>query len=417
MRLHDLSVTVRTGGVAVRTEPEAGARALGRLPAGETVRARALLWDETQSWLQIPWTGENGDPPSAWIDGAATDFARSPAYSQVANAWTESKPVLDFRRALARDILRARRASDQLLAEVGRLRGEPLRALEDRLCTETMLPDYTRFWGMQERLRLPAPFEYLPVQPQPPAALAELVFHGFGPNTFAFHNWELFYRHTRGLHNGLDYVVPEGQPLIAVADGVMVDFRFLSNRAERSLALRPYLPERYRRPDGSRVLSNVVVGYGHLTGDPTADLVRAGDEVRAGQIIGTSGWPVYIRDDGSVGIQGNNAHLHLEVHLITDGERQLGNRQPFNPLLFWTPRLVAFQARLATHSDRPPYPKVGQPFGKLGFLTIGCFSYDPPTVVWTHEPSRGALWPEGVYSLGAMLDLLRSYRPYAGTGE
>jgi hypothetical protein len=238
-------------------------------------------------------------------------------------------------------------------------------------------------------------------------------FGGFGPNTFAFRNWELFYDATRGMHNGVDYVVPEGSPLIAVADGVLVDFRFLDNPEERSLALRPYLPEQYRTPEGARVLSNVIVAYGHLTGDPAGEIVHVGDEVRAGQIIGTSGWPVYTRDDGSTGIQYNNAHLHLEVHLVTNGTARFGSRHPFNPLLFWTPRLIAWQARLAADDDLPPYPTSGQPYGRLGFFSVGTFAYDPPTPnVWRYTPTREMPWPPGVYSLSAMIDWLQTFAPY-----
>jgi hypothetical protein len=165
------------------------------------------------------------------------------------------------------------------------------------------------------------------------------------------------------------------------------------------------------------VLSNVIVAYGHLTGDPTSQLVRVGSTVSAGQIIGTSGWPVYIRDDGSLAVQHNNAHLHLEIHLVTDGQRKFGSRQPLNPLLFWSPRWIAFQARLATRDDPSPYPSEGQPWGKLGFFSIGCFRYEPPSIVWGFEPQRGAVWPEGVYDLDNMIKLLSAFAPYPVDGS
>ena len=93
--------------------------------------------------------------------------------------------------------------------------------------------------------------------------------------------------------------------------------------------------------------------------------------------------------------QTNNAHLHLEIHLITDGVNQFANRQPFNPLLFFSPRLIAWQARLA----RTPYPSSGQPYGKLRFFSVACFAYEPPIPrVWDYEPSREAPWPQ-VYIL------------------
>ena len=279
-----------------------------------------------------------------------------------------------------------------------------------------MLSSVVAFWEMRERLGLPDLFDALPVQTADPAGIETLELLGFGPNTFAFENWDIYYEDTRGILPGLDYLAPPGSPLVAVADGVIVDVEFLPDPAERTLALRPYLPPRFRHPDGSRVLSNVIVGYGHLTGDPTVEIVQAGDEVRAGQIIGASGWPVFTNEDGSVGVQRNNARLRLEVHLVTDGAQEFGSQQPFNPLLFWSPRLIAFQARLAAHSPYPPYPAGGQPWGRLGFFTLGCFRYTPPGPVWSYEPTREALWPEGVYDVKGMLDLVSGFKPYLAGG-
>lgn len=403
--LRDVTVTVRPGGTAVYAAPESRADRLGELPAGAQQVVHAVKFGE-YSWLLIPW--QDG---SAWIPGEDTDFPRSAAYTQVVNAWYESEAVLAFRRALAADLLRVRGADAAQLARLSALSGEALRQTEDTLARQTIPPAARQIRDLAEQVGLPAPFEYLPVHTSPPAGIEALEFQGFGPTTIAHEQWELFYQDTRGMNPGLDFFVPEGSPLIAVADGVIVDFRFLADEADRSLALRPYLPEAYRAADGSRLLSNVIVAYGHLTGDPTAELVHIGDEVRAGQVIGTSGWPVYRRDDGTVAIQGNNAHLHVQVHLVTDGEQSFGSRQPFNPLLFWTPRLVAFQARLAVHSVAPPYPTGGQPWGRLGFFTIGCFRTGAD-IVWGYEPTAEAQWPEGVYDLEATLAYLRTFKPY-----
>lgn len=409
--LHQVVVTVRQGGCTVVAAPDGNGEPVGELIGGTRQSVRGVVFGD-RTWLSIPWA--NGG--EAWIDGEATNFCRSAAYNQVVDAWYESDAVLAFRRALVRDLLRLRGAEAEQVARVSTLRGDALRQLEDTLTRQTIPPGALRFRELSEHLGLPAPFEYLPVHPMPPASVEALEFQGFGPTTFAFEQWMLYYERSRGMNNGIDFYVPEGTPLIAVADGVIVDFRFLSSDKDRSLALRPYLPDQFRAPDGSRVLSNVIVGYGHLTGDPTSELVRAGDEVRAGQIIGTSGWPVYERDDGTVSVQGNNAHLHLEVHLVTDGEHSFGNHQPLNPLLFWSPRLVAFQARLASHSQSPPYPTSGQPWGRLGFFTIGGFRYDPATVVWEYEPTADAQWPPGVYELDDMIAAMQNYKPYPASG-
>ncbi len=399
-------MSVRAGGVNVRAAPDATSEKLGSLDEGDQRRVDALVWGD-YSWLRIAWPGRSG---AAWIAGEFTDFPRARTYSQVTAAWMESGAALEFRRGLMRDILHARGADADQIAQVDQMAGDTLRKLEDTLTRQTVPAGYVKFWQMQERLGLPAPFDVFPVQIVPPAGIESLEFSGFGPNTFAFENWEVYYEKTRGLHNGVDFIVPEGSPLIAVADGEIVDFEFLGDAAEQSLALRPYLPEQYRQPDGSRVLSNVIVAYGHLTGDPTAQIVHVGSTVQAGQMIGTSGWPVFTREDGSVGVQHNNAHLHLETHLITDGQRRLGSRQPFNPLLFWSPRLIALQARLG--AQRSPYPTEGQPWGRLGFFSLGCFRYEPPTIVWKFEPKPGTIWPGGIYDLKGMIELVGTYAPY-----
>lgn len=410
--LDGVTVTARPGGAAVYAEPSAESTLLGTLAEGEQRAARGLIFG-AQTWLAVPWTAER----EGWAVGEDTDFARTSAYSQVAEAWYEAGPVLAFRRSLVRDFLRARGASRAERALVDALQGAELRDLEESLAREAVTPAVQRFQALAQHLGLPAPFELLPVHTAPASDIATLVFSGFGPNTEAFEYGEVYYTDTRAMHSGVDFSVPEGSPLIAVADGVIVDFPFMANRAERTLALRPYLPADYRRADGTRVLSNVIVGYAHLTGDPSSELVRVGDEVRAGQIIGTSGWPVYTRDDGSVAIQGNNAHLHVEVHLVTDGTQALGSQQPFNPLLFWSARMGAFQARLAANTDRPPYPQEGQPWGRLGFFTIGCFRTGSDSSVWRHEPSADAIWPEGVYDMEDTLRTVEGFKPYALDGS
>lgn len=408
--LHGVTVTVRQGGVNVRAEPDKASPKLGELAEGDKRRVDALIFSDF-TWLRIPWSRGAGQD-AAWIAAEFTDFPRSRHYTQVANEWVEFEPVLAFRRALMRDLLQARGADVGSLAQVDGLAGDSLRKLEDNLTRQTVPAGYVRFWQLSERIGLPAPFEILPVHSLPPSEVSSLEFNGFGPNSFAFNNWPVYYETTRGLHNGVDFVVDEGAPLIAVADGVIVDFRFLRNDQDQSIALRPYLPEQVRKPDGSRVLSNVIVAYGHLTGSPTSQIARVGSVVKAGQIIGTSGWPIYTHDDGRADVQYNNAHLHLEVHLITDGQRSFHSRQPFNPLLFWSPRLIAFQARLATHRASPPYPSSGQPWGRLGFFSLGAFRYEPSTIVWEHDPKPGAIWPEGVYDLDGMIKYLGTFEPY-----
>lgn len=409
--LHDVQVTVQEGGTAARAEPSLDAETLGTLPEGTRREADGLVFGEF-TWLRTPWEGPESEPDQdAWIPGEDTDFPRSTAYNQVDGSWYESEAVLAFRRSLVRDLLRVRNADRDRIAEVDTLSGAALEELEVALTRETIPPLYHDFWAMQLHLGLPDPFTCLPVQTTPPAGIEAMGFSGFGPTTYALDNWMYEYDASRGLHPGVDYLVPEGTPLIAVADGVIVEFPFLHDPADRSLALRPFLPEKFRRDDGSRVLSNVIVGYGHVSAD-SPPLVHAGQEVRAGEIIGNSGCPMFTTDEGSVIAQRNNPHLHLEVHFVTDGRARLDAQTPLNPLLFFTPRLVAWQARLATQRNGAPYPSDGQPFGRLGFFSVGAFSYEPATIVWDHQVTRSEPWPEGVYPLDGLLDWARSFEPY-----
>lgn len=409
IRLNNTIVTVRSGGVNVRAQPDVNSTRLSTLAAGERRQVFGLVWRD-YSWLQIQWDRTDQAEDVAWIAAEFTDFSRSTAYNQVVGRWYESPAFLNFRRNVARAMMRAQNVDPELIERVARMRGESLKALEEHFAAKTVHPKVTEFWQMQAHLGLPNRFEYMPVHTSPPADFATMEFNGFGPNSFAYRYWQIYYSRTRGMHNGVDYIVPEGSPLIAVTDGVIIEFRFLGNSAERTLSIRAYLPESYRNPDGSRILSNLIIAYGHLTGDPTSQLVRVGDSVRAGQIIGTSGWPVFTREDGSVGIQYNNAHLHLETHLVNHGDRSYGSRHPFNPLLFFAPRLTAWQARRV---DRPPYPTTGHPYGRLGLFTIGSFAYEPQTPrVWDYTPTPGAPWPPGVYNLAAMVNYVRTFRPY-----
>lgn len=407
--LRDTVITVRSGGVNVRAKPDVNSEKIGALAAGERRQVFGVVWRD-YTWLRIQWDRTDQAADVAWIAGEFTDFPRSSAYNQVVDDWYESPAMLNFRRALAKALMRAQHVDPELIERVSRMEGESLRALEAHITAKTVPPLVTQFWKMQAHLGLPNPFEYLPIHTSPPADFASMEFNGFGPNSFSYRYWQIYYSRTRGMHNGVDYIVPEGSPLIAVTDGVIIEFRFLGNSAERTLSIRAYLPESYRNPDGSRVLSNLIIAYGHLTGDPTSQLVRIGDSVRAGQIIGTSGWPVYTREDGSIGIQYNNAHLHLETHLVNHGERSYGSRFPFNPLLFFSSRLNAWQANRV---DRPPYPTSGHPYGRLGLFSVAAFAYEPQLPrVWDYSPTPEAPWPPGVYNLRDMVSYVKTFRPY-----
>lgn len=403
---------VHEDGADVYQGPDRSEPVIGSLEGGEFVPVTGLVWRQ-DTWLQTPWW----EQPQAWLVGEETDFARSTAYSQVVEAWYASEAVMRFRRDLVRDIMRVRSADQDRIAAIETLDSDTLSEMEENLAEQTMLSGYHGLWRLARHLGLPDRFRQLPVQPQPPETFLELEINGFGPCRYAFENWPVFYGDTRGLHSGVDFLAPAGTPLIAVADGRIVDFVPLGDPNDRSLALRPYLPEHFRTGIGGRVLSNVIVVYQHLNGDPENALVQVGDDVQAGQIIGTSGWPVHTWEDGTRSIQYNNAHVHIAVHLVTDGTGALGHTMPFNPLLFWSPRMVAWQARLATHSSDRPYPHSGQPFGRLGFFSVGAFRVgDDLPDFWTYEPSVVAPWPPDVYPLDELLETMQAWPAYPQDG-
>lgn len=413
-----MRVTVRDDGAALRAAPEPDARTVTRLSPGDLYPAGAALLTPEALWLRVQ-AEEAGPAGGGWVAAEDTDFARGPAYAQVADAWFESEPVLALRRRLVQDLLQLRKSPAGQVAYAATLAGDELRTLEERLAGSAVLSGYRAFWDLREPLGLPEPFEHLPVHILPPADITRLVLDGFGPNTVAARHGDIYYPETREMAPGLEYTVPEGAPLIAVADGVIVEFTFMEHPAARSLALRPYLPPRFRAPNGARALSNVIIAYGNLMGDPPGDHAQVGDVVRAGDVIGTSGWPVYTRGDGSVGVQGNNAHLRIEAHFVTDGQTRLDDKMPVNPLLLWSPRLVAFQARLAAQAAYPPYPRDHALYGRLGFFSLGAFRTDIAGSVWDHAPAAQRPWPDGVYTLDALVDWARDLPAYPldGTGE
>ena len=114
-------------------------------------------------------------------------------------------------------------------------------------------------------------------------------------------------------HRGLDVDATVGEPVRAVADGVV---QFAGLDLPGQLPARPILPRQLRRfrakkmgPGGFfvRVMhaDGIRSGYFHLT----SFRVVAGQTVRAGEIIGTV---------GRSGIKVSGSHLHFEVH--KDGE-------------------------------------------------------------------------------------------------
>jgi murein DD-endopeptidase MepM/ murein hydrolase activator NlpD len=109
-------------------------------------------------------------------------------------------------------------------------------------------------------------------------------------------------------HCGVDLGGPRGQPIVAVAWGVVV-------RAERSWMGRDGRSGRYVRiehPDG------VYTAYMHL--DDIAEGLDVGDEVQPGQMIGTL---------GKSGIVNGEHHLHFSLEVPGNGRPQFLDPAPF----------------------------------------------------------------------------------------
>jgi len=129
-----------------------------------------------------------------------------------------------------------------------------------------------------------------------------LLGQPYGNTRGAFRNADRWYSAGQGLHFGIDFSVPCGTPLVAVADGQVMfvdDFGF-GSRPHNIIIQHPQL--------GFSSL------YGHLL--QTSD-IPAGTWVTQGQVIGLSGDP----DETCV----SRPHLHYEL-------RSLDYRTAINPV-------------------------------------------------------------------------------------
>jgi RHS repeat-associated protein len=100
--------------------------------------------------------------------------------------------------------------------------------------------------------------------------------YGFGPSQFAYENAKVWYSGLRGLHNGLDFVVPAGTDVVwmGTSNNVVLDNPYPNDAASPA------------------PLRNIVIDYENkhvLFGHMSASYVEPGDSVRPGQTIGKSG--------------------------------------------------------------------------------------------------------------------------------
>jgi len=118
---------------------------------------------------------------------------------------------------------------------------------------------------------------------------------------------------SKGYHTGIDYAVPTGTDVLAIADGVIVNAN-------------------WGRSYGVQLVSAINGGwiiYAHLS----ATLVKHGDTIKAGQVIAKSG------------STGNSSGPHLHVELRNHIRWSLGSDMDLSPLIGIKPAKVVTKAK------------------------------------------------------------------------
>ncbi|MFO8016109.1 MAG: M23 family metallopeptidase [Candidatus Woesearchaeota archaeon] len=109
--------------------------------------------------------------------------------------------------------------------------------------------------------------------------------------------------HKNRLRHGVDFIVPEGTPIKAAADGMVVELKQDSSRGEDDEGYDQesnYIEIEHHKKDGGKEYSI----YEHIRKD--GSLVKLGERVKRGQVIGYSGATGWL---GGLG-----PHLHFDVH-------------------------------------------------------------------------------------------------------
>ena len=120
-------------------------------------------------------------------------------------------------------------------------------------------------------------------------------------------------RWSKGYHTGIDYAVPTGTDVLAIADGTIVNANWG----------RSYGVQLVSAIDGGWII------YAHLS----ATLCKPGDKITAGQVIAKSG------------NTGNSSGPHLHVELRNHQKWSLGSDMDLSPLIGLAPAKLATKAK------------------------------------------------------------------------
>lgn len=147
-----------------------------------------------------------------------------------------------------------------------------------------------------------------------------------------------------GRHGGIDITLPEGTPVLAIANGTV------ATKGEGGMMEGVFLWLRHS-PDDTGLRYWLYSKYQHLESIPTLAL---GDRVAVGQAIARSGKTGTVgRHFGSAGY----AHLHLTTGAASSGDALVGSRGESQGLRLIDP-LVAYRDAAKATADRVPIAHV-----------------------------------------------------------
>lgn len=119
---------------------------------------------------------------------------------------------------------------------------------------------------------------------------------------------------SKGYHTGIDYAVPTGTDVLAIADGTIVNANWGKSYGTQLVCAI----------DGGWII------YAHLS----AALVKPGNIIKAGQVIAKS---------GNTGTNTTGAHLHVELR--NHPRWTLGSDMDLGPLIGLAPVKVVTKAK------------------------------------------------------------------------